>query len=153
MKIIPTVPTPPELGMEVPSHLPGSSRTYAHSGLIPSRLGPPKPKVSSCTSLPWLGRRWHPHHLKLTDSLHVSCPYGPFPPTWIAPVPRATCMLGRPQEAIESLQLISRFNGTDLAVILKDVEDHRSPPLDESTANSITTPPDLFSSPSRAVII
>lgn len=70
-----------EPGMEVPSHLPWSNRTYAHNRLIPSKPCPPKPKVSSCTSLSWLGRRWHPHHLKLTDSLHVSCPYGPFPPT------------------------------------------------------------------------
>lgn len=54
--------------------------------------------------------------------------------------PRYLVHAGRPQEAVESLQLISRFNGTDLAVTLKDVEDHHPPPLDEFTADSVTTP-------------
>lgn len=41
--------------------------------------------------------------------------------------PRYLVHAGRPQEALESLQLISRFNGSELALDLDDVEDRRSP--------------------------
>ena len=41
--------------------------------------------------------------------------------------PRYLVHAGRPQEAIESLQMISRFNGSDLSLELEDVEDHRRP--------------------------
>ncbi|KAG5646001.1 hypothetical protein DXG03_004603 [Asterophora parasitica] len=41
--------------------------------------------------------------------------------------PRYLVHAGRPLEAIESLQMISRFNGSDLALEIEDVEDHRHP--------------------------
>jgi len=43
--------------------------------------------------------------------------------------PRYLVHAGRKQDALESLQLISRFNGSELALDLEDVEDHiRVPP-------------------------
>jgi len=42
--------------------------------------------------------------------------------------PRYLVHAGRPQEAIESLQLISRFNGSDLSLELDDVRDHHNRP-------------------------
>lgn len=45
--------------------------------------------------------------------------------------PRYLVHAGRPQEAIESLQLISRFNGSDLSLELEDVEDHHKPVTEE----------------------
>lgn len=39
--------------------------------------------------------------------------------------PRYLVHAGRPQEALESLQLISRFNGSDLTIDLDDVDDQR----------------------------
>jgi len=43
--------------------------------------------------------------------------------------PRYLVHAGRPQDAIESLQMISRFNGSELELDLEDVEDHiRVPP-------------------------
>jgi hypothetical protein len=39
--------------------------------------------------------------------------------------PRYLVHAGRPQEALVSLQMISRFNGSDLAINLEDVHDHR----------------------------
>ncbi|KAF9493580.1 MFS general substrate transporter [Pleurotus eryngii] len=39
--------------------------------------------------------------------------------------PRFLVHAGRPQEALESLQLISRFNGSDLTLMLDDVDDQR----------------------------
>lgn len=41
--------------------------------------------------------------------------------------PRFLVHAGRPQEALESLQLISRFNGSDLDIDLQDVEDYVRP--------------------------
>ncbi|KAL0961499.1 hypothetical protein HGRIS_006441 [Hohenbuehelia grisea] len=38
--------------------------------------------------------------------------------------PRYLVHAGRPQEALESLQMISRFNGSDLTLELEDVDDH-----------------------------
>ncbi|KAH9949855.1 MFS general substrate transporter [Amylocystis lapponica] len=38
--------------------------------------------------------------------------------------PRYLVHAGRPQEALESLQLISRFNGSELSLDLDDVQDH-----------------------------
>jgi hypothetical protein len=43
--------------------------------------------------------------------------------------PRYLVQAGRKQDALESLQMISRFNGSELALDLEDVEDHiRVPP-------------------------
>lgn len=42
--------------------------------------------------------------------------------------PRYLVHAGRPQEAIESLQMISRFNGSDLSLGLDDVRDHHHKP-------------------------
>jgi hypothetical protein len=42
--------------------------------------------------------------------------------------PRYLVHAGRPQEALESLQMISQFNGENLALSLEDVEDNRPPP-------------------------
>lgn len=39
--------------------------------------------------------------------------------------PRYLVHAGRPQEAIESLQMISRFNGSELSIELEDVQDHK----------------------------
>ncbi|PPQ73324.1 hypothetical protein CVT26_015347 [Gymnopilus dilepis] len=41
--------------------------------------------------------------------------------------PRYLVHAGRPQDAIKSLQLISKFNGSDLSIELDDVRDHLSP--------------------------
>lgn len=49
--------------------------------------------------------------------------------------PRYLVHAGRPQEALESLQMISRFNGSDLSIEIGDVQDHHQPivesPVDE----------------------
>jgi len=42
--------------------------------------------------------------------------------------PRYLVHAGRKQDALESLQMISRFNGSELALDLEDVEDHIVPP-------------------------
>ncbi len=42
--------------------------------------------------------------------------------------PRYLVHAGRPQEAIESLQLISKFNGEDLDLDLEDIDDSVQPP-------------------------
>ncbi|OBZ68970.1 putative MFS-type transporter PB1E7.08c [Grifola frondosa] len=42
--------------------------------------------------------------------------------------PRFLVHAGRPQEALESLQLISRFNGSEISLGLHDVEDSVKPP-------------------------
>ncbi|KAG2337733.1 MFS general substrate transporter [Suillus weaverae] len=47
--------------------------------------------------------------------------------------PRYLVHAGRHQEALESLQLISRFNGSELPIELEDVDD-RSPPISEAHA-------------------
>jgi hypothetical protein len=44
--------------------------------------------------------------------------------------PRYLVHAGRAQEALESLQLISRFNGSELPLDLDDVDDNRPPPCD-----------------------
>ncbi|TFY80123.1 hypothetical protein EWM64_g3887 [Hericium alpestre] len=46
--------------------------------------------------------------------------------------PRYLVHAGRPHEAIESLQLISRFNGSEIDIGLLDVEDHIRDPAGES---------------------
>ncbi|KAF8158011.1 major facilitator superfamily domain-containing protein [Crassisporium funariophilum] len=43
--------------------------------------------------------------------------------------PRYLVHAGRPQDAVKSLQLISRFNGSDLSVELEDVRDHHNAPV------------------------
>ncbi|KAJ8469013.1 hypothetical protein ONZ45_g17037 [Pleurotus djamor] len=60
--------------------------------------------------------------------------------------PRYLVHAGRPQEALESLQMISRFNGSDLSLVLDDVDDQRptrtsSPPHEPSEADKQPTPP------------
>lgn len=45
--------------------------------------------------------------------------------------PRYLVHAGRPLEAIESLQLISRFNGSDLSIEIEDVADHHPPAKDQ----------------------
>ncbi|KJA23266.1 hypothetical protein HYPSUDRAFT_137939 [Hypholoma sublateritium FD-334 SS-4] len=45
--------------------------------------------------------------------------------------PRYLVHAGRPQEAIKSLQLISRFNGDELPIELADVRDHHYPHIEE----------------------
>lgn len=46
--------------------------------------------------------------------------------------PRYLVHAGRPQEAIKSLQLISRFNGSELPIELADVRDHHYPHIEEA---------------------
>lgn len=58
--------------------------------------------------------------------------------------PRYLVHAGRPQEAVESLQLISRFNGSELSIDLEDVDDHRPAPgaksLDENSVHTSLLP-------------
>jgi hypothetical protein len=59
--------------------------------------------------------------------------------------PRYLVHAGRPQEAIESLQMISRFNGSDLSLELDDVRDHHhkpdvEPPIDARSASPRANP-------------
>ncbi|KAG2138594.1 MFS general substrate transporter [Suillus bovinus] len=49
--------------------------------------------------------------------------------------PRYLVHAGRHQEALESLQLISRFNGSELPIELQDVDD-RPPPISEAHASA-----------------
>ncbi|KAF5377815.1 hypothetical protein D9615_006670 [Tricholomella constricta] len=55
--------------------------------------------------------------------------------------PRYLVHAGRPLEAIESLQMISRFNGSDLALEIEDVEDHHHPVVVVSPASEIAAVP------------
>ncbi|KAF8644666.1 hypothetical protein AX16_008326 [Volvariella volvacea WC 439] len=41
--------------------------------------------------------------------------------------PRYLVHAGRPQEALESLQMISRFNGSEISIYIEDVRDHHHP--------------------------
>ena len=65
--------------------------------------------------------------------------------------PRYLVHAGRPLEAIESLQLISRFNGSDLSIEIEDVADHHPsiedplPPRPTSTTRFNTTGSELDS--------
>ncbi|KAJ3787641.1 MFS general substrate transporter [Lentinula aff. detonsa] len=43
--------------------------------------------------------------------------------------PRYLVHAGRPQEALESLQMISKFNGSDLSLALEDVDDQKPQPV------------------------
>ncbi|KAI0040049.1 MFS general substrate transporter [Auriscalpium vulgare] len=54
--------------------------------------------------------------------------------------PRYLVHAGRPQDALESLQLISRFNGSELALELGDVEDriHAAPAEAQPSLDAIT---------------
>lgn len=54
--------------------------------------------------------------------------------------PRYLVHAGRPLEAIESLELISRFNGDELKLDLKDVADHHPPSGDRLSSPTCTTP-------------
>ncbi len=46
--------------------------------------------------------------------------------------PRYLVHAGRPQEALQSLQLISRFNGSELPIELADVRDHHYPHIEDA---------------------
>ncbi|THH29107.1 hypothetical protein EUX98_g5071 [Antrodiella citrinella] len=50
--------------------------------------------------------------------------------------PRYLVHAGRPQEAVESLQLISKFNGSELSLGLDDVAIHVSPPPEEAATTT-----------------
>ncbi|KAJ4482425.1 MFS general substrate transporter, partial [Lentinula aciculospora] len=52
--------------------------------------------------------------------------------------PRYLVHAGRPQEALESLQMISKFNGSDLSLALEDVDDQK-PQADSSSRNCINS--------------
>ena len=53
--------------------------------------------------------------------------------------PRYLVHAGRPQDALESLQMISRFNGSELDLELKDVEDRISVPPTRTPDSAIRT--------------
>ena len=53
--------------------------------------------------------------------------------------PRYLVHAGRPQEALQSLQLISKFNGSELTIGLADVEDTKVAPTTGSPVTSPTT--------------
>jgi hypothetical protein len=55
--------------------------------------------------------------------------------------PRYLVHAGRHREALESLQLISRFNGSDITIDLEDVDDRRPPsPRPPSTGSDEREP-------------
>ncbi|KIM89212.1 hypothetical protein PILCRDRAFT_813136 [Piloderma croceum F 1598] len=56
--------------------------------------------------------------------------------------PRYLVHAGRAQEALESLQLISRFNGSELPLDLDDVDDNRPPPCDTAVPVLTNSPVD-----------
>ncbi|KAG1858638.1 major facilitator superfamily domain-containing protein [Suillus tomentosus] len=62
--------------------------------------------------------------------------------------PRYLVHAGRHQEALESLQLISRFNGSELPIELEDVDD-RPPPTSEAHASAGERVPFLLNSNSQ----
>lgn len=57
--------------------------------------------------------------------------------------PRYLVHAGRPHEAVKSLQMISKFNGSDLEIELDDVEDHHppQPPASATSPSSNSQPP------------
>jgi hypothetical protein len=57
--------------------------------------------------------------------------------------PRYLVHAGRPQEAVKSLQMISKFNGSDLEIELDDVADHH--PAVTTTTTSALPPSQSFS--------
>ena len=56
--------------------------------------------------------------------------------------PRYLVHAGRPQEAIESLQLISKFNGSELSLHLEDVQDHIRA-AEDASGNTSSAPSDV----------
>ncbi|KAF9525470.1 major facilitator superfamily domain-containing protein [Crepidotus variabilis] len=54
--------------------------------------------------------------------------------------PRFLVHAGRPQEAIKSLQMISKFNGSNLSIELEDVRDHHHPSELPTTETETTSP-------------
>ena len=56
--------------------------------------------------------------------------------------PRYLVHAGRAQEALESLQMISRFNGSELPLDLDDVNDNRPPPFDAVAPFMTSSPVD-----------
>ena len=68
--------------------------------------------------------------------------------------PRYLVHAGRPQEAIESLQMISRFNGSDLSLELDDVRDHHhKPDVEEPREVRSASPRDGLTERPRATSI
>lgn len=73
--------------------------------------------------------------------------------------PRYLVNAGRPQEALENLQLISRFNGSELSLELEDVDDRQPPkPLMNGLTGSeeripFLTPSNVADAPPRPTII
>lgn len=64
--------------------------------------------------------------------------------------PRFLVHAGRAQEALESLQMISRFNGSELDLELDDVDDNPPPPCDGTAAAAAPiTAPFLSESPAQ----
>ena len=53
--------------------------------------------------------------------------------------PRYLVHAGRPQEAVKALQMISRFNGSDLSIELDDVVDHRHPSQETACGQVVST--------------
>ena len=53
--------------------------------------------------------------------------------------PRYLVHAGRPQEAVKALQMISRFNGSDLSIELDDVVDHRHPSQEGGCGQVVST--------------
>jgi hypothetical protein len=53
--------------------------------------------------------------------------------------PRYLVHAGRPQEAVKALQMISRFNGSDLSIELDDVVDHRHPSQEGACGQVVST--------------
>ena len=77
-----------------------------------------------------------------TDAVDIPHPHS------ILPVARATVHAGRHREALEFLQLISRFNGSGITIDLEDVDDRRPPePRPPSTGSDEREP--FFPSPQR----
>jgi hypothetical protein len=54
--------------------------------------------------------------------------------------PRYLVHAGRPQEALHSLQMISRFNGSDITIELDDVDDYRPPNFQSTGDDDAHTP-------------
>jgi len=53
--------------------------------------------------------------------------------------PRFLVHAGRPQDAIKSLQMISKFNGSEISIELEDVRDHLHPSEAESSPQKLNT--------------
>lgn len=67
--------------------------------------------------------------------------------------PRYLVHAGRPQEAVKSLQMISKFNGSDLEIELDDVADHHpSEPQPQPQTSSSSQPPPQSTTTTAATV-